>query len=69
MRPRQTCQGRWLRPQRATDSSLRVGEPRAMVEAIVPEELRHLGFLPGKGAIPEVFDRIGAEEFTETFLK
>ena len=47
----------------------RAGKPLVKVEAIAPEEPRRLGFLAGQGAIPEDFDRMGAEEIAKAFLR
>ncbi|MDE2789211.1 MAG: type II toxin-antitoxin system Phd/YefM family antitoxin [Paracoccaceae bacterium] len=47
----------------------RAGKPLVKVEAIAPENPRRLGFLAGQGSIPDDFDRLGAEEITEAFLR
>ena len=47
----------------------RAGKPLVKVEAIAPEKPRRLGFLAGQGTIPDDFDRMGAEEITEAFLR
>lgn len=47
----------------------RAGKPLVKVEAIAPEKPRRLGFLAGQGAIPDDFDRMGADEITEAFLR
>ncbi len=47
----------------------RAGKPLVKVEAIAPEGPRRLGFLAGQGAIPDDFDRMGAEEITDAFMR
>lgn len=47
----------------------RAGKPLVKVEAISPEGPRRLGFLAGQGAIPDDFDRMGAEEIADAFLR
>ena len=39
------------------------------VEAIAPEGPRRIGFLAGKGSVPDDFDRMGAKEIAEAFLR
>lgn len=46
----------------------RSGKPLVKVEAIAPEGPRRIGFLAGKGAVPDDFDRMGAKEIAEAFL-
>ena len=46
----------------------RSGRPLVKVEAIPPEGHRRLGFLSGQGAVPDDFDRMGAEEIAKAFL-
>ena len=46
----------------------RAGRPLVKVEAIAPEGPRRLGFLAGQGAVPDDFDRMGAEEIRKAFL-
>ncbi|MDE0522847.1 MAG: type II toxin-antitoxin system prevent-host-death family antitoxin [Boseongicola sp.] len=43
----------------------RAGKPLVKVEPIAPEGPRRLGFLAGQGAVPDDFDRIGADEIAE----
>ncbi len=45
----------------------RAGKPLVKVEPIAPEGSRRLGFLIGKGVVPDEFDRIGAEEIAKAF--
>ena len=45
----------------------RAGNPLVKVEAIVPEDSCRIGFLAGKGSIPDDFDHMGAKEITEAF--
>lgn len=46
----------------------RAGKPLVKVEAIAPEGSRRIGFLAGKGAVPDGFDRMGAKEIAQAFL-
>ena len=45
----------------------RAGKPLVKVEPIAPEGPRRLGFLIGKGVVPDELDRIGAEEIAKAF--
>ncbi len=45
----------------------RAGKPLVKVEPIAPEDPRRLGFLIGKGVVPDDFDRMGAEEIAKAF--
>lgn len=45
----------------------RAGKPLVKVEPIAPEGPRRLGFMIGKGVVPDDFDRIGTEEIAKAF--
>ena len=47
----------------------RSGKPLVKVEAIAPEGPGRIGFLAGQGAVPDDFDRMGAEEIAKAFLE
>lgn len=47
----------------------RAGKPLVKVEPVAPEGPRRLGFLAGKGTVPDDFDQIGADEIAEAFVR
>ena len=47
----------------------RAGKPLVKVVPFTPKGARRLGFLEGKGTVPDDFDQMGTEEIARTFTR